>query len=149
MTDVTQEVYNLIEANIPEQMRDSVILPPPIITELQGKFIEFDREQQRLVAEFPVQYKHLQPLKYLQGGMVAALLDSTIGSLSFLVAPPNVTTQFNISYLRPTTQAEEFVRVTAQVTDRTRRQLFIEGRATNPQGKTLAIAYATHQIITD
>lgn len=147
MTDITQQIYEMIEANVPEAQRPNMILPPPVITELQGKFIEFDEDAQKLVAQFPVQYKHLQPLKFLQGGIVAALLDSTIGPLSFLVAPPNVTTQFNISYIRPTTMEAEIVTVTAQVQERTRRQLFIDGVATNPEGKTLAIVRATHQIL--
>lgn len=142
-----EQVLAEMKQHIAPDQIDRMIFPPPVFVEMQGEFINYDRDQSRLVTRFPVQEKHLNPLGYLQGGVLAALLDNTIGPLSFMVAPPNVTTQFNISYLRPTTRDESPITVTAQVIDRTRGQLFIQGRAENQAGKTLAIAHASHQII--
>lgn len=122
-------------------------LPPPCFVEMQGEFIHFDADTATLVARFPVQQRYENPMRFMQGGFLAAALDNTIGPLSFLVAPPSVTSSFNVSYLRPITPEMAHFTVEATVTERTRRNLYFVGKALSPDGKTLAIANAVQQIV--
>ena len=67
------------------------MIPPPVFTSMQGEFVDFDLEEGILVTRFPVRQDYLNPYGAMQGGMVAAAVDNTLGPLSMLVAPPNVT----------------------------------------------------------
>lgn len=143
--NITDIIMEQMQQMIPDGVE--MLLPPPVFTEMNGQFVDFDAEAKRLVARFPVDERYFNPLAYVQGGILGALLDNTIGPLSYLVAPPSVTTQFNLSFLRPVTAETGHIRITAQLDERTRRQLFFTGTARDPQGKTLTIAHATAQII--
>jgi acyl-coenzyme A thioesterase PaaI-like protein len=83
----------------------------------------------------------------MQGGFVVAALDNTIGPFSFLIAPPSVTSQLNISYLRPVTPEQAWLNCTATVIQRTRKTLYLAGEACGDDGKVTAIAQAVCQII--
>jgi len=100
-----------------------------------------------LTARFPVLERYQNPLRTMQGGMIVAAIDNTIGPLSYLVAPPSVTTQMNTSYIRPVTRDDAYIIVEGAVDEITRRQLFLSARVTNPAGKLLAVCHATFAIL--
>lgn len=135
-----------------DQLRDrapdgvNLQLPPPCYTEMDAEALHFDDEAQVLVVRIPVQPRYQNPLGTMQGGFVAAAIDNTLGPLSFLVAPPSVTTQLTTQYLRPITPDVEYVDVEGRVTERAGRQLFLEATVRLPDGKTAALAHATCQI---
>lgn len=122
-------------------------LPPPIFHELGAEVISFDAEAASLVCRFAVQERWQNPLGFMQGGMIAAVLDNTIGPLSFLIAPPSVTTQMNLTYLRPVTPQEAYITVTARLVERTRRLLVFSAQAAGSDGKTLVVCSATQQLM--
>ncbi|MCS6835890.1 MAG: PaaI family thioesterase [Anaerolineae bacterium] len=122
-------------------------LPPPIFHELGAEVISFNAETATLVCRFPVQQRWQNPLGFMQGGMIAAVLDNTIGPLSFLVAPPSVTTHMSLTYLRPVTPQETHVVVTARLVERTRRLLVFGAQATDSAGRVLALCSATQQLL--
>lgn len=135
------------EKMIPAEQANKLMIPPPIFIELGGEILDFDIETQTMTNKYPVEDRFRNPLGFLQGGILVALMDNTIGPLSFVIAPPSVTTQFNTSYLRPVTPQDKFLTVTAKCTERTRRHIFLTATIYNEAGKTVAIGHATGQMI--
>ncbi|MEL7435675.1 MAG: PaaI family thioesterase, partial [Chloroflexota bacterium] len=141
-TDKLTEMTDAMRQAIPEGMREKLILPPPVFEALGGKVLDFDLDAQTMRVQFPVEDRFRNPLGFLQGGIIAAMMDNTVGPLSFLVAPPSVTTQFNTTYIRPVTPQDKIVIVEAVVTERTRRNIYMTATALNEAGKTVAIGHA-------
>lgn len=122
-------------------------LPPPVFLDMQGQFLELDQEAGMLVAQFPVLERYLNPFGTMQGGMVAAAVDNTLGPLSVQVAPPNVTRRLEMKYSRPATPDMGHIIVQARLLERRDRWLFLEADVRNPEGLRLAKAKAVHWII--
>ncbi len=146
MKDLETLIRQRMEEITPPEVLEKLVLPSPISYVLGVEMLEFVEEVPSLRCQYPVNDDHRNPYGYLQGGILAALMDNTIGILGLLVAPPSVTTQFNITYIRPVTPQTKIVRVQSIVTERTRRLLFFSATAMNLEGKTLATAQATQQI---
>lgn len=139
---MTDDVLDLLRARADE----GFTIPPPVFTEMGAEVVGYD-EGEALRVRFPVEQRFANPAGVMQGGMIAAAIDNTIGPLSYLVAPPSVTTQLSLSYLRPVPQRLEFFEVEACLDERTRQYLFFSARATDPRGRTLVIAQATHVVM--
>ena len=128
-------------------------LPPPIFDDLQTDVRDYRPGADEthvgaaLVARFPLQERHQNPMGHLQGGMVAALVDNVIGPLSYLVAPPSATAQMSLTYLAPVTPDLAYVEVEARLAHRGGRQLVFEATVAAPDGTTLAVAHATQTIL--
>ncbi len=121
-------------------------LPPKVFVDMEGEFVDY-QEGQTLTVRFPVKERYQNPMGHMQGGMIVAAIDNTLGRLSFLVAPPSVTTQLNTSYIRPVTAQDEHIIITGRVLERTRTQLFMMAEVTNAVGKLVAVSYATCSIL--
>jgi uncharacterized protein (TIGR00369 family) len=120
-------------------------IPPPIFEFLGGEILEVTDKS--MTTRYPVRPEYQNPFGYMQGGVLAAIIDNTIGPLSFLIAPPSVTTHFNISYVRPVGEDQQFVTVTGKLTHQTKRQLFMEAEVVNEAGKVVCFAHAIHNIL--
>ena len=81
------------------------------------------------------------------GGMVAAAVDNTLGPLSVLVAPPNVTHRLEMTYSRPVTLDIGHVIVRARLIERQGRRLLFRADVRSPEGLRLARSKAVHWII--
>lgn len=138
----TSEIFALLIDRVPAGLE----MPPKVFVDMQGEFLNFTDEK-TLMARFPVLERYQNPLGYMQGGVLVAIVDNTIGPLSYLVAPPSVTTQLNTSYVRPVTPQDEFLYVTAWVSEQTRRQLFLTAHVTNDAEKMVAISHASCTIL--
>jgi acyl-coenzyme A thioesterase PaaI-like protein len=121
--------------------------PPPVFAAMQGQFVAFDLEAGTLTARFPVLAHYLNPYGTMQGGMIAAAVDNTLGPLSVLVAPPNVTRRLEMTYGQPVTPEMGRVVVTAQLLTRQDRWLHFKAEVRSPGGQRLARAKATHWIV--
>ena len=99
------------------------------------------------MARFPVMEEHLNPYGTMQGGMVAAAIDNTLGPLSMLVAAPNVTRRLQVKYSRPVMADVGHIVVTAKFTGRQGRELAFRAEVRDPAGVLLARARASHWII--
>jgi len=66
---------------------DDYLIPPPVFVSMQGEFMEFELDSGTLITRFPVLDKYLNPYGYMQGGMVAAAVDNTLGPLSMVALP--------------------------------------------------------------
>ena len=142
---LTDEIMRRFAAAIPPSTE--VELPPKCFVDMEGEFVFFDEESKRLTARFPVLERYQNPLFTMQGGLIVAAIDNTVGPLSWLVAPPSVTTQMNTSYIRPVIRDDDYILVEGAVDEVTRRQLFLSARVTNPAGKLVAVCHATCAII--
>jgi len=49
---------------------------------MKGEVIDYDMEHETLTNRFPVLAEHLNPYGNIQGGIIAAAIDNTIGPLS-------------------------------------------------------------------
>lgn len=121
-------------------------LPPKVFLDMDGEFLDFQAGRS-LSVRFPVQERYQNPMGNMQGGMIVAAIDNTLGPLSFLVAPPSVTTQLNTTYIRPVTGQDHFITVEGRVLEQTRNQLFLMAEVKNEAGKLVAICYATCSIL--
>jgi acyl-coenzyme A thioesterase PaaI-like protein len=147
------QVDNLSSA-ILELLRDRLgdrveeyAFPPPVFAAMQGQFVELDLDAGVLTAQFPVLESYLNPYGNMQGGMVAAAIDNTLGPLSVLVAPPNVTRRLEVTYNRPVTLDMGYILVDGRFIERQDRWLTFRARVRSRKGLRLARAKAVHWII--
>lgn len=139
---LTVELMERMRATMPIPDGMALELPPKVFVDMDGAFVAYE-EGKALTARFPVLARYQNPMGFVQGGIIAAVIDNTIGPLSFLVAPPSVTAQLNITYVRPITPEDAYVEVEGRVVERTRTQILLAARVFNPAGKLAAIAQAT------
>lgn len=147
-----QEIFQQFETVLREKLGESYddyAFPPPVFQEMEGEFLELDLEAGTLTARFPVLEKFFNPYHTLQGGMVAAAADNTLGPLSVLVAPPNLTRRMEITYARPVTADLGFITVTARFLERDDPLLYFQADLRGPAGRRLARVKATHWITAD
>jgi acyl-coenzyme A thioesterase PaaI-like protein len=114
---------------------------------MQGEFLDYDQEQVVLRVRFPVLETWLNPYGMMQGGMVAAAIDNTIGPLSALIAPANVTRYLEVKYSRAITPEIRSITVIAQLIERKNRWLTFNAEVHDHHGQRLARAKAKHWIL--
>jgi len=90
-------VFDLLRRRLGDRL-DDYLIPPPVFQTLRGEFLAYDPQAGLLRTRFPVLPEYLNPYGSLQGGVVAAAIDNTLGPLSMLVAPPNVTRRLEMKY---------------------------------------------------
>jgi acyl-coenzyme A thioesterase PaaI-like protein len=121
--------------------------PPPVFAAMAGEFVELDLAGGSLTARFPVLEKYGNPYGTMQGGMIAAAIDNTLGPLSVLVAPPNVTRRLAVTYSRPITVDMGHIVVEARFLERKDRMLYFKAQVRNREGARLVRAKAVHWIV--
>lgn len=122
-------------------------IPPPVIAVTQGEVVTFDAEQATLTIRFPILPEHLNPYGSLQGGMIAAAIDNTIGPLSMLVAPPNFTRHLELKYRYPVRPEMGSFTIVGKLVEQDKRQLIFEARVYDDQQRELVRAKAKHWIV--
>jgi uncharacterized protein (TIGR00369 family) len=139
-------ITDILHAKLGDRLSE-YLLPPPVFATMEGEFISFDMENNALQTRFPVQERYLNPYRSLQGGIIAAAVDNTIGPLSMLVAPPNVTRRLEVKYSRPVTMDMGQILVTGKLVNRNGRKLSFRAAVRDPHGNLLAKAQSTHLIV--
>ncbi len=117
--------------------------PPPCFIDFDGEVLALDLEAKTLRVRFPNQERLHNPAGLIQGGNLVTMMDNTIGPLSYVVAPPSTTTQFNTTFLRPALPEYDYVEVFGKVTHQTKNQIFLEATVYAPTGKIIAFGHAT------
>lgn len=146
MTGINAQLLTIIRERLGELV-DGLRLPPPVFTSMQGEFIAFDSDEKTLITRFPVLDHFLNPYGAMQGGIIAAAIDNTLGPLSLLVAPPNVTRSMEIKYRRPATPDMDYIQVQAGFVGLERRRLRLRADVRDPNGVLLAQAKAEHWVL--
>jgi acyl-coenzyme A thioesterase PaaI-like protein len=139
-------IMDTLRARLGDRLQEFAF-PPPVFLAMKGEFVEFDRDTGSLTARFPVQASHLNPYGTVQGGMLAAAIDGTLGPLSVLVAPTSVTRRLELTYSRPATPDMEHIVVRAQFLERRDRRLTFRAEVFSPSGIRLVRARAVHWIV--
>jgi len=141
-----QSVSALIEATLGED-KEKFLLPPPVYETISAEVVEVDAKRGELKLRFPMLKRYLNPYGTMQGGMIAAAIDNTIGPLSMLVAPPNVTRSMELEYFKPVLGSLPHILVHARLSERHKRRLVFEASVLNPDGEELAAARAVHLVV--
>lgn len=126
---------------------EGLLLPPPCFVTLKGEFLDYDEENKILKTRFPILGEFLNPFSTLQGGIVAAIIDNTIGPLSMLVALPSVTREMRIKYSRPVALNEEHLYVKARLVEQQSKRLKFSAMVRDKNNKLYARADSVHVII--
>lgn len=126
---------------------EDYLIPPPVFLTMRGEFLSFDAQAGILETRFPVLQEYLNPYGAMQGGMVAAAVDNTLGPLSMLVAPPNVTRRLQMKYSRQITPDLEYITVKGKLLERKGRWLTFSAEVRDQDGGLLARAQARHWIV--
>ena len=121
-------------------------LPPPVF-ETFGAEVVGHEEGRSLTVRFPVEERWQNPMGMMQGGVLAALVDNVLGPLSYLVAPPSVTTELNVTFLRPVTPDAAWVDVRGEVVEVMRTRLVLKAEVTDPRGRRVALAQAACLVV--
>lgn len=140
------QLIAVLEARFRDGSGD-MLIPPPVFRAMQAEVVAMDLDAGVLTIRFPVLREQLNPFGNMQGGMVAAMIDNTLGPLSMAVAPPNFTRRFEVKYRRPVHPGLGHVRVTGRFLERRGRQLDFSATVTDGEGRELATARSTHWII--
>lgn len=114
---------------------------------MQGAIVDYDRDNETLTSRFPILAEYLNPYGTMQGGMIAAAVDNTIGPLSLLVSSPSLTRYLNMKYGKGVSPTLDAILVTAKFLRRKKRMLFFEAVVEDAEGNKLASAEATHWIV--
>lgn len=115
------------------------MLPPNIFVEMGGKFTEFIKNK-HLVARFPNRESYMNPVGFMQGGIVIAAIDNTVSPLSYTLGPPNVTKEITTRFRRPITTADRFIEVIAVVGELTETSIKLTAVVRKENGKLAATA---------
>jgi acyl-coenzyme A thioesterase PaaI-like protein len=126
---------------------DAYAFPPPVFVTMEAEIVELDLDGGVLAVQFPVRARYLNPYGMMQGGMVAAAVDNTLGPLSVLVAPPNVTRRLEMTYSRPVTPELGYIIVRAWLVGREAHWLTFRAEVRSRDGQRLARAKAVHWIV--
>ena len=120
---------------------------PGICDLLAPEFVSCDAENQSVTLAVTVRPWMLNPKATLHGGMMAAMLDTTMGLLvRYYGQTLEVSTiSLSVNYLRPAHNGD-LLRVTARIDKRGRRVIFTGGEIALPDGKKIATATASFMI---
>ena len=126
---------------------DEINFPPPVFDAMKGEVVDYDIERETLINRFPILSEHLNPYGNMQGGIISAAIDNTIGPLSLLVSPPNFTRYMLVKYGKIVSPDLGYIYVTAKFIEKKKRQLFFEATVADKDGNKLASAKSTHWVI--
>ncbi len=126
---------------------EGVAVPPPSFVSMNGEFITIDPEGMIVEVKFPVPEETLNPFGSMQGGMIAAAVDNTIGPLSMIAGPVNFTRDLSLKYRNPVKGSYDYIIVKAVLTEKKDRRLFFSAEVRSPEGLILVSAKAMNWII--
>ncbi len=110
-------------------------------------FVDADPEGGSLRARFEPRPEHYNSMGQVQGGILSAMLDATLGpALSTTLAADEAgpTLQLSVSFLRP---ARGTILASGEVVHRTASIAFMQGSLEDLEGNLLARASATVKIV--
>jgi uncharacterized protein (TIGR00369 family) len=119
----------------------------PVAETLGWKVLDFDAERSAVRVEFQGRESFLNRKGTIQGGMLAAMLDSAMGTALALVLPTGVraaTLELKTSFLRAT--GAGMLVGEGRVVQRGRSICFVEGALRNAAGELVATASATARV---
>ena len=99
----------MVEDNIDNLLQNNGMPVPNVWIELEGEFLEFDKENETLKCKFPVRERYFNPLPTTLGGIIDSWIDITMGPLSVLLGQKAVTKTFSIKFIKPVGPSIKYV----------------------------------------
>ena len=126
---------------------DPLAVLPPAARLLGRRVLDADREKGIVELEFEAGPDFRNRRGGVQGGMLAAMLDSTVGCAAVAGLPGEsvATLAMNVSFLRPAMVGT--IRATGRIVHRARSTIFAEGELRDGSGEVVATATATLRIL--
>ena len=116
-------------------------MPVPYVwIELEGEFLEFDKENETLKCKFPVRERYFNPLPTTLGGIIDSWIDITMGPLSVLLGQKAVTKTFSIKFIKPVGPSIKYVTAVAWRESINGRSSQFKGQLYLDNGELAAIA---------
>jgi uncharacterized protein (TIGR00369 family) len=121
-------------------------MPPPCTQALEIQFEEYVPARS-LKASVVVPQRYTNAMHLLQGGFLAAMFDDLIGPLSYLTAGgPTTTLDLMTQFMRPVFTGAR-LELLAEVRKPGRSAIFVAAEARNEEGKLVATATSTVQVL--
>jgi acyl-coenzyme A thioesterase PaaI-like protein len=130
----------MVEDNIENLLQNNGMPVPNVWIELEGEFLEFDKENQLLKCKFPVRERFFNPLPTTLGGIIDSWIDITMGPLSVLLGQKAVTKTFSIKFIKPVGPSIEYVTAVAWRESVDGRSSMFKGELYLDNGELAAIA---------
>ena len=99
----------MVEDNLENRLKNEGMPVPNVWVELEGEFLDFNKEKQTLRCKFPVRERYFNPLPTTLGGIIDSWIDITMGPLTVLLGQRAVSKNFSIKYLKPVGPSIEYV----------------------------------------
>ena len=103
----------MVEDNLENRLKNEGMSVPNVWVELEGEFLDFNKEKQTLKCKFPVRERYFNPLPTTLGGIIDSWIDITMGPLTVLLGQKAVSKNFSIKYLKPVGPSIEYVTAVA------------------------------------
>ena len=130
----------MVEDNIDNLLQNSGVPVPNVWIELEGEFLEFDKENEILKCKFPVRERYFNPLPTTLGGIIDSWIDITMGPLSVLLGQKAVTKTFSIKFIKPVGPSIKYVTAVAWRESINGRSSQFKGELYLDNGELAAIA---------
>ena len=130
----------MVEDNIDNLLQKSGMPVPNVWIELEGEFLEFDKENETLKCKFPVRERYFNPLPTTLGGIIDSWIDITMGPLSVLLGQKAVTKTFSIKFIKPVGPSIKYVTAVAWRESINGRSSQFKGELYLDNGELAAIA---------
>ena len=130
----------MVEDNIDNLLQNNGMPVPNVWIELEGEFLEFDKENETLKCKFPVRERYFNPLPTTLGGIIDSWIDITMGPLSVLLGQKAVTKTFSIKFIKPVGPSIKYVTAVAWRESFNGRSSQFKGELYLDNGELAAIA---------
>ena len=140
------DVVELFSEILGDKM-DEYDLPPPSFEIMQCEIVSFDSDEKSMVVKMPVLKSFFNPYGTMQGGMIMGAIDNSLGPLSMLVAPQNVTRTMESKLLKPITLEIEYIYVKAVLREHKKRRLIFDVQVRDIDENIYAKATVTNWIV--
>ena len=126
--------------NIEDTLNNEGMPVPNVWVELEGEFLDFDKENQTLKCKVPVRDRYFNPLPTTLGGIIDSWIDITMGPLTVLLGQKAVNKNFSIKYLKPVGPSVEYVTAVAWRDSIDGRNSLYKGELYLDNGELAAVA---------
>tara|TARA_Y100000992_G_C21238797_1_gene479588 strand:+ start:771 stop:1187 length:417 start_codon:yes stop_codon:yes gene_type:complete len=130
----------MVDDNIEDLLQNSGMPVPNVWIELEGEFLDFDKENQTLKCKFPVRERYFNPLPTTLGGIIDSWIDITMGPLSVLLGQKAVTKTFSIKFIKPVGPSIKYVTAVAWRESVDGRSSIFKGELYLDNGELAAVA---------
>ena len=103
----------MVKDNLENRLKNEGMPVPNVWVELEGEFLDFNKEKKKLRCKFPVRERYFNPLPTTLGGIIDSWIDITMGPLTVLLGQRAVSKNFSIKYLKPVGPSIEYVTAVA------------------------------------